>query len=84
MSDKNKAISYYQGLPVPVSVPIFGLVWLLSGIINFDAVLVYTILVPIVGFLHISKIRIKKFTGLWFYISMCIIAAIGITLLFVL
>ena len=29
MSDKNKAIEFYQGLPVPVSVFIFGFVWLL-------------------------------------------------------
>ncbi len=85
MSDKDKAIKSYQGLPVPVSVLIFGLVWLLSKGIEFNPNLVYTILVPIVGFLHISKIRIKKFTDNWFYISVCIIALIGIILgLFVL
>ena len=78
MSDKNKAISHYQGLPVPVSVPIFGLVWLLLKFFNFDHVLVYTILVPIVGFLHISKLRIKKFTGLWFYITITVIAILAI------
>ncbi len=85
MSDKNKAIEYYQGLPVPVSVPIFGIVWLLLKFFNFDYVLVYTILVPIVGFLHISKLRIKKFTGLWFYISVTLLAVTAIVLaLFVL
>ena len=85
MSDKDKAIKSYQGLPVPVSVLIFGLVWLLSKGIEFNPNLVYTILVPIVGILHISKIRIKKFTNNWFYISVCIIALIGIILgLFVL
>ena len=85
MSDKDKAIKSYQGLPVPVSVLIFGLVWLLSKGINFNPNLVYTILVPIVGLLHISKIKIKKFTNNWFYISVCIIALIGIVLgLFVL
>lgn len=80
MSDKNKAITYYQGLPVPVSVPIFGIVWLLLKFINFDATIVYTILVPIVGLLHISKLRIKKFTGLWFYISVTAIALLAIIL----
>jgi CDP-diacylglycerol--serine O-phosphatidyltransferase len=85
MSDKNKAIEYYQGLPVPVSVLIFGLVWLFSKGYNFDPTLVYTILVPIVGFLHISKIKIKKVTKSWFYIGVCVLAAIGIILgLFVL
>ena len=85
MSDKNKAIEYYQGLPVPVSVPIFALIWLLLKAFNFNANLVYTILVPIVGFLHISKIRIKKFTGTWFYVTVTIVAAIAIVLgLFVL
>ena len=85
MSDKNKAIEYYQGLPVPVSVLIFGLVWLFTKFISFDAVLLYTILVPIVGFLHISKLKIKKFTGLWFYITVTLVAAIAIILvLFVL
>ena len=85
MSDKNKAIEYYQGLPVPVSVAIFGLVWLLLKVFNFDVKLVYTVLVPIVGLLHISKIRIRKYTGLWFYITVTVIAIIGIVLgLFVL
>ena len=78
MSDKNKAIEYYQGLPVPVSVAIFGIVWLLYKIVNFDVTIVYTILVPIVGLLHISKIRIRKYTGLWFYITVTVIAIIAI------
>ena len=83
MSDKNKAIEYYTGLPVPMSVPIFALVWLIAKVFNFSIdtrALIYTIVVPIVGYLHISKIRIKKFTNIWFYISMCIISAIGIAL----
>jgi len=85
MSDKNKAIEYYQGLPVPVSVFVFGLVWLLLKVCNFDAKIVYTILVPIVGLLHISKIRIKKYTGTWFYVTISLIAIIAIVLgLFVL
>ena len=85
MSDKNKAIEYYQGLPVPVSVFIFGFVWLLSKIINFDVRIVYTILVPIVGYLHISKIKIRKYTNSWFYIVVTIISVLAIILgLFVL
>lgn len=85
MSDKNKAIEYYQGLPVPVSVFVFGLVWLLLKLFTFDVSLVYTILVPIVGLLHISKIKIRKYTGAWFYITVTVIAIIGIVLgLFVL
>ena len=85
MSDKNKAIEYYQGLPVPVSVFIFGLVWLLLKIWSFDATIVYTILVPIVGLLHISKIKIRKYTGLWFYITVTVIAIVSIVVgLFVL
>ena len=85
MSDKNKAIEYYQGLPVPMSVVVFGIVWLLLKLFNFNAVLVYTILVPIVGFLHVSKIRVKKYTGTWFYITVSIIATIAVILgLFVL
>ena len=45
----------------------------------------YTILVPIVGFLHISTIKIKKITGNWFYITITLIALITIILaLFVL
>ena len=85
MSNKDKAIEYYQGLPVPVSVFIFGLVWLYAKGFKFDPTIVYTILVPIVGYLHISKIKIKKFTNNWFYISVCVLALIGIILgLFVL
>ena len=85
MSDKNKAIEYYQGLPVPVSVPIFGIVWLLLKLFTFDASIVYTILVPIVGILHISKIRIRKYTGAWFYITVTLVAIAAIILgLFVL
>ena len=80
MSDKEKAIEYYQGLPVPMSVPIFGLVWLLLKLFNFNAILVYTILVPIVGYLHISKIRIRKYTGTWFYLTVSILALIAIVL----
>lgn len=81
MSDKNKAIAYYSGLPVPMSVFIFGLVWLINKIATFDIVLVYTILVPIVGYLHISKIRIKKYTNLWFYVTVTLISLIAIILL---
>ena len=85
MSDKNKAIEYYRGLPVPMSVFAFGLVWLLLKMFSFNATIVYTILVPIVGFLHISKIRIKKYTGTWFYILISLLAIITIVLgLFVL
>ena len=85
MSDKDKAIKAYQGLPVPVSVFIFGIVWLLAKRINFDIALVYTILVPIVGLLHISKIKIIKVTDNWFYIVVCLVALTCIILgLFVL
>ena len=80
MSDKNKAIKEYQGLPVPISILIFGLVWLIHKVWSFDIILVYTILVPIVGYLHISKIKIKKYTGNWFYITVCLVALIGIIL----
>ena len=85
MSDKNKAIEYYQGLPVPVSVLIFGLVWILLKVVCFDGSIVYTILVPIVGLLHISKIRIRKITKNWFYVVVTIISIVAIILgLFVL
>ena len=83
MSYKNKAIEYYTGLPVPVSVPIFALVWLIAKLFKLDIdtrALIYTFVVPVVGYLHISKIRIKKYTNIWFYITMCLIAAIGIAL----
>ena len=83
-SDKDKAISYYQGLPVPMSVFFFGIVWLLNKKIAFNPGTVYTFLVPVVGLLHISKFRLKKFTNIWFYISVCLLAALGITLGFVL
>ena len=72
MSNKNEAIKVYLGLPVPIAVLIYGLVWLGSKFIPFvleNEVLIYTILVPIVGYLHISKIKIKKITGNWFYIA---------------
>jgi CDP-diacylglycerol--serine O-phosphatidyltransferase len=80
MSDKDKAIACYSGLPVPMSVPIFGIVWLLSKVLSFDIVMVYTILVPVVGYLHISKIKIKKFTGTWFYIGITLISIFAIIL----
>ena len=41
MSDKNKAIKCYTGLPVPMSVVIFGIVWLIEKIVDFNPVLVY-------------------------------------------
>lgn len=80
MSNKDKAIEYYQGLPVPVSVLIFGLVWIVEKVLPIDHVLIFTILVPIVGYLHISKIRIKKFTSNWYYVLITVLAIIGIIL----
>ena len=80
MSDKDKAIKCYSGLPVPMSVAIFGLVWLINKIVSFDIITTYTILVPIVGYLHISKIKIKKFTGTWFYIMVTLIAFVSFIL----
>lgn len=88
MSNKNEAIKSYQGLPVPAAIIIYTSVWLLAKIIPFvleNEVLIYTILVPIVGYLHISKIKIKKYTGNWFYITICLLALIALILgLFVL
>lgn len=88
MSNKDEAVKVYTGLPVPVSVLIFGLVWLLAKVIPFvsnNEVLIYTILVPVVGYLHISKIKIKKFTGNWFYIAVTLLSILGLILgLFVL
>ena len=78
MSDKDKAIKVYSGLPVPASVPAFGLVWLIGKMVSFDPCIPYVILVPLVGYLHISKIKVKKFTGNWFYISVTLIAIISI------
>lgn len=83
MSNKNKAIKVYLGLPVPIAVLIYGLVWICSKFIPFVAtneILIYTILVPVVGYLHISKVRIKKFTGNWFYITVTIMAIISLIL----
>lgn len=85
MSDKNNPIKCYTGLPVPPAVFIFGIVWLLSGKLNSNTVnIIYTILVPIIGFLHISKIKIKKITAPWFYISVTILGLILITIGFIL
>ena len=85
MSDKDKAIKVYSGLPVPASVPIFGLIWLIGKMVSFDSNYVYLILVPLVGYLHISKIKVKKFTGNWFYITVSLIAITAImVVLFVL
>ncbi len=81
MSDKDKAIKIYTGLPVPVSVLIFGIVWMLAKFIPFvdsNQVIILTILLPIVGYLHISKIKIKKFTGSWFYILISVVALLAI------
>ena len=81
MSDKDKAIKVYTGLPVPVSVLIFGIVWMLAKFIPFvdsNQVIILTILLPIVGYLHISKIKIKKFTGSWFYILISVVALLAI------
>ena len=47
MSDKDKAIKVYTGLPVPVSVLIFGIVWMLAKFIPFvdsNQVIILTIL----------------------------------------
>ena len=77
MSNKDTAIKEYKGLPVPVSVFIFGLVWLLAKIIPFVntyEVMIYTFLVPLVGILHISKVRIKKITSNWFYVVVTLLA----------
>lgn len=83
MSNKNEAIKTYLGLPVPVAVLIYGLVWLCAKFIPFvynNEILIYTILVPVVGYLHISKIKIKKFTGNWFYAAVTILAFIALIL----
>ena len=84
MSDKDKAIKCYTGLPVPMSVPIFALVWILHKAIGFSydvRAIIYTVLVPLVGYLHISKIRIKKYTNKWFYITVCLISFLGIAIM---
>lgn len=83
MSNKDEAIKVYTGLPVPMSVLIFGLVWLFAKFLPFvynNEVLIYTILVPIVGYLHISKIKVKKFTGNWFYVTVTLFALIALFL----
>lgn len=81
MSDKNKAIEYYTGLPVPVSVIVLGTVWILSkivGFVNANEIIIFTILVPIMGYLHISKIKVKKFTSNWYYVLIISLALFSI------
>lgn len=83
MSDKDKAIKCFRGLPVPVAVFIFGMVWLLGKMIPCilnNQVMIYTVLVPIVGLLHISTIKIKKFTSNWFYILVTLLSILIIVL----
>lgn len=79
MSDKDHAIKTYLGLPVPVAVLIYSMIWLGSKFIPLvydNEILIYTFLVPIVGLLHISKIKIAKISGNWFYIVVTILAII--------
>ena len=81
MANKDKAIDYYTGVPVPVGVGIFAIVWLLAKfnvIVPATESLIYTLLVPIVGYLHISKLRIKKITSNWFYITVIVLSLIAI------
>ena len=83
MADNTKAIKVYTGVPVPASIIAFGLVWLINHFVGMSIntlQLIYMILVPLMGYLHICKIKVKKLTGNWFYITVTLVAFISILL----
>ena len=67
-------IKYYSGLPVTLTAVVFPLLYLLDNCLSHTA-FAYTYLVTIfiVAFLFVLNFKIKKQSGLWFYILMPII-----------
>ena len=60
MSDKNKAIKEYTGLPVTSSALIFPFVYIFKNLLGKYFVLLYGVCLLVVGILFVSKIKIKK------------------------
>lgn len=67
-------IKYYRGLPVTLTSVIFPLLYLLDNCLSHTA-FAYTYLVTIfvVSFLFVLNFRIKKQSGLWYYILIPIV-----------
>lgn len=76
-----KPVKYYEGLPVTVSAITFPLCYLLSYVISEPAFYIFfSILIVIEAILNISKIKIKKPTGIMYpIIAIC---AIGMLIVY--
>lgn len=82
-ADLDVATKVYQGLPVTSTAIIYPVLGLLSIIVSTDMLrIVYLIVTILTTILMVVKIRIPKFTNVW-YIIMPILAAILIVLLMV-
>ncbi len=82
-ADIDVATKVYQGLPVTSTAITFPVLGLLSIVISTDALrIVYLVATILTSILMVVKIKVPKFTDVW-YIIMPILAAILITLLMV-
>lgn len=82
-ADLDKATKVYQGLPVTSTAITYPLLGLLSIVVSTDILrLIYLIATIATTILMVVKIKIPKFTGIWYKI-IPILAAILITLLMV-
>lgn len=75
-------IKYYKGLPVTMTSVVFPLLYLLDNCLSHVA-FAYTYLVAIfvVSFLFVLNFNIKKQSGLWYYILICV-AALAFSIVF--
>lgn len=58
---KDKAVSYYSGLPVTTSAIVFPFVYVVSNFVSLEVFqIIYSILIFLVGVLFVLNIKIKK------------------------
>lgn len=80
----NEPIKCYTGLPVTCSAFIFPICYLFSYLLSETGFMIFfSILMPLVAILNITKLKVPKLKSKKFYVLVCLLSVFIISLLFI-
>ena len=83
-SGSNEPVKSYTGLPVTCSAFIFPVCYLFSYLLNETGFMIFfSILMPLVAILNITKLKVPKLKSKKFYVLVCLLSVLIISLLLI-